>query len=180
MGDPDSRRSEAIDTDGLISLVAPLVEKLVAEALAEHRRADPHDEPPDPLATMAVFGDENRLHIDPTAKVNNALFNLSSGEVTVGRYSFFGHNVSILTGSHDVEQFGAARQDSIPNDGHDVVIGDGAWVASNAIIVGPCRIGDNAVIGVGSLVLHDVEPYTIVAGHPAKVIRVIDHPRQSR
>jgi acetyltransferase-like isoleucine patch superfamily enzyme len=38
-----------------------------------------------------------------------------------------------------------------------------------------CRIGDNAVVAVGSLVLDDVDAYTVVAGHPAKVIRVIDH-----
>ena len=56
------------------------------------------------------------------------------------------------------------------------MIGDGVWVASNAIIVGPCTIGDHAVVGVASVVLGDVAAYTVVAGHPAKVIKVIDHP----
>jgi acetyltransferase-like isoleucine patch superfamily enzyme len=156
-------------------LVTPLVEKLVREALDEHRQTDPHIEPGDPLATMLVFGDRSRLHIHPTAKVNNAVFNLSSGDITIGSYSFFGHNVSVLTGTHDVETLGAQRQDAIPAEGHDVVIGAGVWVASNAIVVGPCTIGDNAVVAVASLVLHDVDPYTIVAGSPAKVVRVIDH-----
>src|SRR5215204_3131330 len=53
-----------------------------------------------------VYGDPARLHIAPTAVVNNALFNLSSGEITVGDYAFFGHNVSVLTGTHDWTTFG--------------------------------------------------------------------------
>jgi acetyltransferase-like isoleucine patch superfamily enzyme len=159
----------------LAALVAPMVEAKVAESVEAHRRHEPHVEPPDPLATMLVFGDRSRLHIHPTAKVNNAVINLSSGEVTVGEYSFFGHNVSILTGSHDIETFGADRQDAIPSHDHDVWIGRGVWVASNAVVVGPCRIGDNAVVGVASLVLDDVEPFSVVAGNPAKVIRVLDN-----
>ncbi len=151
----------------LADLLAPVLEQLVAKSLAEQKA--------DPLETMLVFGDRDRLEIDPTAKVNNALFNLSSGRVTVGEYSFFGHGVSVLTGSHDVERFGLERQEAIPRDGHDVQIGNGVWVASNVTVIGPCRIGDHAVVGVGSIVLDDIDPYTIVAGNPAKVIRVIDH-----
>jgi acetyltransferase-like isoleucine patch superfamily enzyme len=126
-----------------------------------------------------IYGDPARLHIHPTAVVNNALFNLSSGEVTVGKYAFFGHSVSILTGTHDWTKFGAERQVAVPKTGRDVVIEEGAWVSSNVTIVAPCRIGAHAVVGVGSLVLRDVEPYTIVAGSPAKVIRQISRPEET-
>jgi acetyltransferase-like isoleucine patch superfamily enzyme len=123
-----------------------------------------------------VYGDPARLHISPTAVVNNALFNLSSGEITVGDYAFFGHNVSVLTGTHDWTRFGAERQVAVPKSGRDVVIEEGVWVSSNAIVVAPCRIGAHAVVGVGSLVLGDVEPYTVVAGNPARVLRTIPRP----
>jgi acetyltransferase-like isoleucine patch superfamily enzyme len=59
------------------------------------------------------------------------------------------------------------------------VIEEGVWVSSNAIVVGPCRIGAHAVVGVGSLVLRDVEPYTVVAGNPARVLRTIPRPGQA-
>jgi glycosyltransferase involved in cell wall biosynthesis/acetyltransferase-like isoleucine patch superfamily enzyme len=123
-----------------------------------------------------IYGDPARLHVAPTAIVNNALFNLSSGDVTIGDYAFFGHNVSVFTGTHDWTKFGRERQLTVPESGRNVVIEEGAWVASNATIVGPCRIGAHSVVGVGSLVLKDVEPYTIVAGSPAKVIRTIPQP----
>ena len=49
--------------------------------------------------------------------------------------------------------------------GHDV------WIGQNAIIKQGVTIGTGAVIGMGSIVTKDVEPYTIVAGCPAKVVR---------
>jgi acetyltransferase-like isoleucine patch superfamily enzyme len=126
-----------------------------------------------------IYGDPTRLHIHPTAIVNNALFNLSSGEITVGEYAFFGHNVSVLTGTHDWTKFGAERQTAVPPSGRDIVIEAGAWVSSHAIIVAPCRIGAHSVVGVGSLVLRDVEPYTVVAGNPAKVLREVPRPHEA-
>jgi len=123
-----------------------------------------------------IYGDPARLHIASTAVVNNALFNLSSGEITLGKHAFFGHNVSVLTGNHDITKYGAERQVAVPASGRDVVIEEGVWVSSNATVVGPCRIGAHAVVGVGSLVLRDVDPYTVVAGNPARVLRVLPRP----
>jgi acetyltransferase-like isoleucine patch superfamily enzyme len=123
-----------------------------------------------------IYGDPDRLHIHPTAVLNNALINLSSGDVTIGEYAFFGHNVSILTGTHDWTKFGAERQVAVPSSGRDVVIEEGAWLSSHVVVVAPCRIGAHSVVGVGSLVLRDVEPYTVVAGNPAKVLRQIPRP----
>lgn len=147
------------------------------------RRGRPvrHRQTEDPaLFRPLVYGDPARLHIAPTAVVNNALFNLSSGDVTVGDYAFFGHNVSVLTGTHDWKTFGAERQTAVPKSGRDVVIEEGAWVSSSAIVVGPCRIGAHAVVGVASLVLGDVEPYTVVAGSPARVLRTIPRPGEGQ
>jgi acetyltransferase-like isoleucine patch superfamily enzyme len=125
-----------------------------------------------------VHGDRARLRIHPTAVVNNALFNVGSGDITVGEYAFFGHNVSVLTGTHDINRFGRERQLAIPRTGRDIVIGEGAWVASNVMVLGPCVIGAHAVVGGGSLVLGDVDPYTIVAGSPARFLRTIPHDDQ--
>lgn len=141
------------------------------------RRPSDARETEDPaLFRPLVYGDPSRLHISSTAVVNNALFNLSSGDITLGDFAFFGHNVSVLTGTHDWTTFGAERQVAVPTSGRDVVIEEGVWVSSNAIIVGPCRIGAHSVVGVGSLVLRDVEPYTVVAGNPARVLRTIPRP----
>jgi acetyltransferase-like isoleucine patch superfamily enzyme len=122
---------------------------------------------------MRVYGDERKLHLHPTAVVNDALFNLSSGEITVEEYAFFGHGVAVLTGTHDITVFDRARQVTVPKSGRDVVIGRGAWISTNALVLGPCRIGEHAVVAAGSLVRSDVEPYTVVGGSPARVLSTI-------
>ena len=53
----------------------------------------------------------------------------------------------------------------------DTVIGNDVWIGQNAVILPGVHIGDGAIIGANSVVGSDVEPYTIVAGNPAKVLR---------
>lgn len=145
--------------------VEALVAQKVAEQVAELKL--------DALYSYRWHGDRSRLHIPDTAVVNNALFNMSGGTITLGEYSFFGHDVAVLTGTHDIELFGRDRQLGFPRSGRDVVIGDGVWLASHVLVLGPVTIGEHAVVAAGSLVREDVEPYTVVAGRPAKVIKTI-------
>lgn len=53
----------------------------------------------------------------------------------------------------------------------DTVIGNDVWIGQNSTILPGVHIGDGAIIGLGSVVGCDVEPYTIVAGNPARAIR---------
>ncbi|MBA2274491.1 MAG: acyltransferase [Actinobacteria bacterium] len=147
-------------------LLSPTVEALVREAFEERAV--------DQLYRYRVHGNRSRLHIHPTAVVNNTLFNLSSGDISIGRHAFFGHNVAVLTGTHDINLFGLERQRAIPSTGRDVVVEEGAWVASDALVLGPCTIGAHAVVGAGSLVMADVDAYAVVAGRPAKKLRSIE------
>jgi acetyltransferase-like isoleucine patch superfamily enzyme len=121
-----------------------------------------------------IFGDLGRVHVDPSAIVNDTLFNSVSGSITVHREAFFGHGVSLLTGTHDVTQRGVARQQGIPREGRDIVVGEGAWIASNATVLGPCRIGKHAVVAAGALVTEDVADFTVVAGVPARVVSRVE------
>ena len=56
-----------------------------------------------------------------------------------------------------------------------VRICDRAWIGFNSIIMPGVTIGEGAVVGCGSIVTKDVEPYTIVGGSPAKLIRGVSH-----
>ena len=95
------------------------------------------------------------------------------GQVTIGDECFFGHGVMILTGGHDYNKFGIERQNSATSK--PVTLGKGVWVGSRAIIMPGVVIGDHAVVGAGSVVTHNVDPYTIVAGNPARPIKAIPH-----
>lgn len=56
-----------------------------------------------------------------------------------------------------------------------VVIGKGCWIAPGCIILPGVTVGENSVVGSGSIVVKSVEPYTVVAGNPAKLIKEISH-----
>jgi acetyltransferase-like isoleucine patch superfamily enzyme len=119
---------------------------------------------------IRVWGDRSRLTIAKSAHMVNTLFNLSSGSIVVGELTFAGHNVSIITGTHDYTLRMEERMHGIPREGRDIHIGKGVWIGSNVTILGPCEIGDHAVIAAGSLVRHNVPAGTIVAGVPAKQV----------
>ena len=64
----------------------------------------------------------------------------------------------------------APKKSDMPLKG-DTVIGNDVWIGQNATIMPGVHIGDGAIIGANSLVSKNVEPYTIVAGNPIRVIR---------
>lgn len=66
--------------------------------------------------------------------------------------------------------------DTLPADGsvqsRPLVIGSDVWVGYRATILGPATIGHGAVVGAGAVVASDIPPYAIVAGNPARVLRM--------
>ena len=55
--------------------------------------------------------------------------------------------------------------------GDELVVGDDVWLGYGATVIGGVTIGTGAIVGAGSLVRSDVEPYTVVAGNPAREVR---------
>jgi acetyltransferase-like isoleucine patch superfamily enzyme len=153
-------------------LLKPTIDRLLDERIQE--------EGLEGLYRYRVHSDPSRLHIHPTAVVNNAIFNTGGGHITVGPYVFFGHNVCVLAGVHDVDKFGLERQQAIPRSGYDIDIGEGVWLATNVLVAGPVTIGAHAVVGGGSIVRKDVEPYSVVAGNPARFIKYVSRPAGER
>lgn len=52
-----------------------------------------------------------------------------------------------------------------------IIIGNDVWIGANSVVLPGVKIGDGAVIGAGAVVTHDIEPYAIVIGVPAKKIK---------
>jgi maltose O-acetyltransferase len=108
------------------------------------------------------------LHIDLGAKV------------TIGSHVQLGHHVVLLTINHDV---GPSSARCGPQMTAPIQIGNGVWVASRVTILPGVTIGDGAVIAAGAVVSRDVDPNTLVAGVPARLVRVLDEgipPRSQR
>src|ERR1700743_2705122 len=109
-----------------------------------------------------VNGPRSRIKVSPTAVLGNVFISVECGTLEIGDYAFFGHEGRILTGGPDSTLPGRDRMSTWATSGRDIVIEPGVWVASRAIILGPCRIGANSVIGAGCVVNFDVPADTIV------------------
>ncbi|MBK6472919.1 MAG: CatB-related O-acetyltransferase [Betaproteobacteria bacterium] len=70
---------------------------------------------------------------------------------------------NVLLGHHDLI--------GQPHSKGNVEIGSDVWVGTNATILSGVTVGDGAIVGAGSVVAKNVEPYAIVVGNPARVIR---------
>ena len=111
-----------------------------------------------------------RLRIGENCWFNVGCFFELSDRVTIGDQVSFGHEVMLLTGTH---QFGDSHRRCGEFFTCPVTIGNGVWVGSRTTILPGVTIGDGAVIGAGALVNRDVPANTLFAGVPAKMIRVL-------
>lgn len=116
---------------------------------------------------------------------SECFFMCTRAKIYIGDNVMFGPNVTIITGGHTINRIGEyminiTDQTKNPNEDRDVKICGDNWIGANAIILRGVTIGEGAIIGAGSVVTKDVEPYSIVAGNPARIIkyRFSDEERQ--
>lgn len=109
---------------------------------------------------------------------------LDTCPVVMGDNVFFGPNCTVATALHyfdPVLRRMRAREDGTPYDiefGKPVTIGNDCWIASNVVICAGVTIGDNCVIGAGSVVTRDIPSNSLAAGNPCRVIRSIASSKQ--
>jgi Acetyltransferase (isoleucine patch superfamily) len=72
---------------------------------------------------------------------------------------------------HGWEQATPSQNDLASLSKGDTVIGNDVWIGREAVILPGVKVGDGAIIGAQSVVTHDVPPYSIIAGNPARFIR---------
>ena len=99
-----------------------------------------------------------------------AYFDLS-GKVTIGNRVHFGHHVTVVTTEHAM---GGPERRCGPITTAPVVIGDGAWIGANALILPGVTIGKGAVVAAGAVVSKSVPDNALAGGVPARVLRWLD------
>jgi acetyltransferase-like isoleucine patch superfamily enzyme len=93
-------------------------------------------------------------------------------KVSIGRYSMLAPGVSFVGSDHYFNKPGIPIIFSGLPKLNETVVEDDVWIGHRAIILSGVRIGDGAIVAAGSVVTADVKPYSIVAGVPAKPIKM--------
>jgi len=113
---------------------------------------------------MGTFVTGQYIHIGDNVVINRRVYLDGRIGITLKNNISISPEVYILSMEHD------------PNDPHfatrggEVVIDDHVWIGARALIRPGIHIGEGAVVGACAVVTHDVEPYQIVAGVPARPI----------
>ena len=95
---------------------------------------------------------------------------LDVNTITIGDNVMFGPRVGLYTAGHPIDK-------DIRNTGLEyglpITIGNNVWIGGNVVVMPGVHIGDNTIIGSGSVVTKDIPSDVIAAGNPCKVIRKI-------
>jgi len=138
-------------------------------------KLNPHNE----TIPMRIFRDDKVLVGKKTYGGLNVMTFNNDTKLTIGNYCSIAGGVQFLLDSgHQLntittfplkkKEFGL--DENVISKG-DIIVGDDVWIGTNAIISSGVHIGQGAVVAAGAVVTKNIEPYAIVGGNPAKVIR---------
>ena len=118
----------------------------------------------------ANWGGKN-VHFGNGVYANFNLTMVDDCDIFVGNNVMFGPNVTVSAGTHPIhpELRSKQAQYNIP-----IHIGNNVWIGANSVILPGVNIGDNSVIGAGSIVTKDIPSNVVAVGNPCRVLREIN------
>lgn len=119
------------------------------------------------LNSAITLEDGAKLEIDDGTYIGAKAHIRVGKSLKIGKNVAISWNVTIMDSDFHAYEIDGKRQ----NNTKEVIIGDNVWIGNNVIILKGVTIGNNAIVAAGSVVTKDVEPFTAIAGNPARIIK---------
>ncbi|WP_297175301.1 acyltransferase [Thermomonas sp.] len=116
--------------------------------------------------------DYRKLEIADDVTIGHGVILLCGGDVFIGARSMVGHGSKLISSGHRIpDRHDEPMRWSGPEQA-PIMIAEDAWIGAGAILLGGTRIGRGAIVAAGAVVTKDVPDYAVVAGVPARVVRM--------
>lgn len=100
---------------------------------------------------------------------DGSYFQAWDAKIYIGAGTYIARNVGIITNNHDLKELSKRAKSK------DVVIGKNCWIGMNSVILPGVHLGDNTIVGAGSIVTKSfLEGNLVIAGNPAKFIKHVE------
>jgi acetyltransferase-like isoleucine patch superfamily enzyme len=131
---------------------------------------------------LLVFPHGGQITIGKWCYINAGSRLWSDASISIGNRVLISHGVNVFDNrTHPISPIARHQHfREIAEKGHPlkidlgglpIVIEDDAWIAAGAMVLRGTRVGHGAIVAAGAIVVHDVPPFSIVAGNPARVVR---------
>lgn len=109
------------------------------------------------------------VDIGENAGIRGVEFLAKDGKIKIGELCMFSYGIIVRT--HDSHKIIDLASNVVTNQPKDVILGKHVWIAQNVTILKGVTIGDNSVLGFGSIITKGCAPNSIMVGVPAKVVK---------
>ncbi|RZI48025.1 sugar O-acetyltransferase [Lactococcus kimchii] len=169
--------SKEVELQKIVKKSSQLIQGINNEAKTDFEKADKKLREFAPLISesaeiyfpITAIEYPERFELGEGSFINAGLQILSAGRVKIGAHCFIGPNCQFFTPNHHVTDK-MLRRAGWQYDG-PITIGNDCWLGGSVILLPGITVGNNVVIGAGSVVTKDVPDNVVIAGNPARIIK---------
>lgn len=124
-----------------------------------------------------VENSDCKLIIKDNVSITDRCIISAANKIEIGNGCLLGRDTFITDNSHGkndtLDELNVSPHKRKIYSKGTIIIGDNVWTGKNVCIMPNVKIGDGAIIGANSVVTHDIPPYSVAVGSPARIIKVI-------
>ena len=125
-----------------------------------------------------IKSDDCKLIIKNNVSITDRCIISAANRIEIGNGCLLGRDTFITDNSHgeniSIDELNISPHERNIFSKGPVIIGDNVWTGKNVCIMPNVKIGNGAIIGANSVVTHNIPPYSVAVGSPAKVIKTIN------